>query len=99
MMLQVFTPAGLQFSGEVEGFVIDTNSGRRTILQRHGDYLGFFDVTRITLLSGDSEPLFAASGYVHVVGGQATVLAESAGSSEAGMDAFAARMRSIWQES
>ncbi|MFC4225031.1 F0F1 ATP synthase subunit epsilon [Lysinibacter cavernae] len=98
MMLQVFTPAGLQFSGDIEGFVIDTNTGRRTILQRHGDYLGFFDVTRITMLSGDAEPLFAASGYVHVAGGQATVLAESAGSSEESMDAFAARMRGIWQD-
>lgn len=77
MYLEVVSPSGVLYQKDVKGFVIDTNTGQRTVLERHADFLSFFEFSKISILSesGD-EDLFAALGYVHILDNRAHVIAQ-----------------------
>ncbi|MEV7973679.1 hypothetical protein [Cellulomonas sp. NPDC089187] len=77
MKLTATSPFGEEFSGTIDAVVIDTIEGRRVILPEHGDFVGIFDLTEITVIqSDDARVVWAAFGYVHVFNGDVVVIAQ-----------------------
>ncbi|MGY3777924.1 hypothetical protein [Isobaculum melis] len=79
MKLKIVSPMGLVFEGEVKGFVIETRTGQRTLLDQHINMLSFFNYSEIKLLDdAASEPFYVALGYLHVVEDEASIMAQAA---------------------
>lgn len=77
MRLTAVSPFGEEFSGTIDAVVIDTIEGRHVILPEHGDFVGIFDLTEITVIQADdARVVWAAFGYVHVFNGDVIVIAQ-----------------------
>jgi F0F1-type ATP synthase epsilon subunit len=77
MKLTAVSPFGEEFSGAIDAVVVDTVEGRHVILPEHGDFVGIFDLTEITVIqSDDARVVWAAFGYVHVFNGDVVVIAQ-----------------------
>lgn len=78
MKLTIVSPAGEVFSQDIDGFTINTNSGQRTILDRHGDFISFFQFTEINLIGAaiETKNLYSALGYVYVKNNHAYIVAQ-----------------------
>jgi F-type H+-transporting ATPase subunit epsilon len=82
MNLTVVSPEGKIYNGETQGFVIDTISGQKTFLDRHADYISFFDLSKLTIISSKDQEIYVALGYIHIEDNKAVVIAQIASSNE-----------------
>lgn len=69
--IEIVSPDGLAFSGEIESLLVRTDDGDAEILAGHADYLAALSVGRVRLLS-DGKERFAsvAGGFLSVSEGE-----------------------------
>ncbi|MFV0394181.1 MAG: hypothetical protein ACK5LC_07275 [Coprobacillaceae bacterium] len=84
MKLQIVSPAGLMYEEEVKGFSINTNTGERSILDRHGDFIAFYQFSDISILYDEKatnttvSTYYVALGYLYVSDNKAYIIAQLA---------------------
>jgi F-type H+-transporting ATPase subunit epsilon len=82
--VEVLTPEGEVFNGEVEMISTRTTTGSIGILANHTPLLAMLDPTELRLYRGESEIVRYAQGegYIQVAGNRALILVEEAQSPE-----------------
>ncbi|MFJ3395253.1 hypothetical protein [Leifsonia aquatica] len=86
MKLSIVSPGGSGFEGTIESLTVDSLGGQLTILPLHADFLAFFDMTEIRVITTDAtrfDDLWACDGYVQVNGAHVYVIAQFTSSCEA----------------
>ena len=74
--LEIVTPDGIAFSGEVESLLVRTDNGDIEFLKGHEDYFAPLGIGRARILAGgESRYASSAGGFVSVSGGRITVCA------------------------
>lgn len=74
--LEIVTPDGIAFSGEVESLLVRTDNGDIEFLKGHEDYFASLGIGRARILvGGESRYASAAGGFVSVSGGAVTLCA------------------------
>ena len=96
MKLEIVSPTGVIFQEEVAGFSIMTNSGKRTILERHVDFLSFFQFSEVEIIGVPvEETIYVALGYLYVSQGDAYIIAQLASHKEEKIAGTYKRIRAI----
>jgi F-type H+-transporting ATPase subunit epsilon len=78
--VEVLTPEGLVFEGDVEMVSTRTDTGSIGVLANHAPLMGILEPTELRLYKSDSdvEKFAQGEGYLQVVDNQALVLVEEA---------------------
>ena len=76
--IEIVTPEGLAFSGEVESITLRADTGYVQIMAGHTDYIAALDTGRMCIKAGGVDRYAStAGGFVSVKGGNAKVVVTS----------------------
>ncbi|MFV0499426.1 MAG: hypothetical protein ACK5NF_05290 [Bacilli bacterium] len=84
MRLKIMSPNGIVYDQEVEGFAVDTNSGKRIILDRHVDFIAFYNFSQVDIMYKDNKNCdltsnyYVALGYLYVSDNEAYIISQLA---------------------
>jgi F-type H+-transporting ATPase subunit epsilon len=77
--LQIVTPDGLMYDGQVERLLVRTTEGDVGILSGHADYVTPLDtgLARVTMVGGDTKNAACSGGLLSVKGGITRLVANT----------------------
>lgn len=76
--IEIVTPDGLAFSGEIESILLRTDTGDVQIMAGHTDYIAALDTGRMCIKVGGEDRFASASGgFISVKDGKAKVVVTS----------------------
>jgi F0F1-type ATP synthase epsilon subunit len=77
MLLTIISPEKKIAYEDVISITIDTDLGQRTILEKHINFISFFDITDVYInLNNGIEKVSVATGYVHIHNNKVVILSE-----------------------
>lgn len=77
MRVRLISPEGLHFDQDVAGFVYNSRTGQKTILEDQIETLSFFECTELSILAKENSAIFyIALGYVLVTEGESKIVAK-----------------------
>lgn len=77
MLLTIISPEKKIIHENVVSITLDTDSGQRTILENHINFISFFDITDVYInINNGIEKVSVATGYVHIHNNNIMILCE-----------------------
>lgn len=74
--IEIVTPDGLAYSGEIESILLRTTEGDVEILAGHADYMAALGIGRVRMLIGAETKLASSQGgFISVKGGRVQMVA------------------------